>query len=363
MSNLARGIFAGLLASVCIAGAASPSRALTQDEIANYSGADRQKVLEEGARKEGKFVYYVTLTIDAIVPVNQAFEAKYPFLKVEYINTPGPQIMQRAQAEQRARSVRVDVMAAGATDSLAGTGLLQPYSSPVLADFPPEYIDKNREWVANWVGYSGLAWNPKLVASNEVPTTWEGLADINPKFKGKIVWGASATAGGPRVVTHFRQMWGDAKAGEFLKKFALLDVRTSLADTSAMLQQVSVGEFAFSLGGSIPTAAKRKAEGASVDGKLLDPSILRLSTVGLLKGSPNPHAGVLFMDFLLSKEGQEILNKWYFPAANPKAVIPPELRIATARGSGVKELNLDGKVELEMAPKSLELFNTYFRGN
>jgi hypothetical protein len=59
------------------------SAAATVEEIALMSRADRQKVLIEGAKKEGKISWYTTLIVDQVVrPVKDAFEKEYPFLQV-----------------------------------------------------------------------------------------------------------------------------------------------------------------------------------------------------------------------------------------------------------------------------------------
>ncbi|HXT56056.1 MAG TPA: hypothetical protein VN826_16295, partial [Candidatus Eisenbacteria bacterium] len=68
-----------LVASMTIAHGASV------EEIALYNKSDRQKILIEGAKKEGKISWYTTLIVDQVVrPVKEAFEKEYPFLQVEY---------------------------------------------------------------------------------------------------------------------------------------------------------------------------------------------------------------------------------------------------------------------------------------
>jgi len=59
------------------------SRAASVEEIALYNKPDRQKMLIEGARKEGKITWYTSLIIDQVVrPMKAAFEKEYPFLQV-----------------------------------------------------------------------------------------------------------------------------------------------------------------------------------------------------------------------------------------------------------------------------------------
>lgn len=62
---------------------AAPKRPDTMAELALYKGADRQQILEEGARKEGTITFYTSGILKlAVRPVVDAFEKKYPFLKV-----------------------------------------------------------------------------------------------------------------------------------------------------------------------------------------------------------------------------------------------------------------------------------------
>ena len=64
---------------------ATLAHALTAEEIALLNRADRQKILEEGAKKEGKLVWYTPLIVNqAVRPLKEAFEKKYPFIKVDF---------------------------------------------------------------------------------------------------------------------------------------------------------------------------------------------------------------------------------------------------------------------------------------
>jgi hypothetical protein len=59
--------------------------ALTNDQIANLSGPERQKILEAGARAEGGLMFYTTLIVrQAVHPLKAAFQKTYPFIKLDY---------------------------------------------------------------------------------------------------------------------------------------------------------------------------------------------------------------------------------------------------------------------------------------
>ena len=53
------------------------------EAIANYAGADRQRILEAGARREGSLLLYTTGTQTR--PLIDRFQQKYPYLKVELV--------------------------------------------------------------------------------------------------------------------------------------------------------------------------------------------------------------------------------------------------------------------------------------
>ena len=349
-------------AAILFAGTA-PSYALTPDEIFNYKGADRQKMLEEGAKKEGEFSWYSTLEVEVgSRPVNEAFQKKYPFLKSEFIRSTSAATMQRATAEFRAKSVRVDVVAAGAVDGLSGLGLLQKFWSPYLAEYNPDYLDKGGEWVGFRTGWVGIAWNTNLVKPGEAPKSWEDLINIDPKFKGKIAWPNTAVSGGPRLITHWRAMWGDDKTVEFLKKLATLDIRTSLGSTNEVIDQTILGEYAFSFASAMHVVGRLKADGAPIDGANYDPALTKTSGLAPLNGAPHPHAAMLFMDWMLSTEGQQALADAKYNPSHPKVKPAPELVWTVPGLNGQKELVLDPVKEAQMTPKSVEMFKAYFRG-
>lgn len=355
-----------LLSSACAVAAAgvlaAPSLALTPQEILNYKGADRQKVLEEGAKKEGEMSWYSTLEVEVgSRPVNEAFRKKYPWLKSEFIRSTSAATLQRATAEYRAKSVRVDVAAAGALDALSGQGLLQKFWSPYFAEYNPDYIDKGSEWVGFRTGWVGTAWNTKLVSAAEAPKSWEDLANLPMKFKGKIAWPNTAVSGGPRLITHWRAMWGDDKTIVYLKKLAALDIRTSLGSTNEVIDQTVLGEYAFSFASAMHVVARLKADGAPIDGANGDPALTKTSAIGPLNGAPHPYSAALFLDWILSQEGQQELSKAQYNPSHPKVAPNKDLVWTVPSMNGQKELVLDPLTENKMTPKSVEMFKTYFR--
>jgi ABC-type glycerol-3-phosphate transport system substrate-binding protein len=79
----------GIVGFVSSAGAQAKSVA----ELANYRGRDREEMLKTGAKKEGKFMWYTTLT--AHKKIAAVFEAKYPGIRVETYRTGSKDLLRR----------------------------------------------------------------------------------------------------------------------------------------------------------------------------------------------------------------------------------------------------------------------------
>jgi iron(III) transport system substrate-binding protein len=77
-------------------------------QIALYQGPDREKIILEGARKEGQLVFYNSHTW--FKSVAQEFEKKYPFVNVSEWRAEGPDVLKRVLEESRAGRNLADVV-------------------------------------------------------------------------------------------------------------------------------------------------------------------------------------------------------------------------------------------------------------
>jgi iron(III) transport system substrate-binding protein len=85
------------------------SGSMSVSQLALYQGADREKILIEGAKKEGAFMLYGSHTWYRTVA--KEFEKKYPFLKVSEFRTDGRNLIKRAVEEIKAGQYIADVIA------------------------------------------------------------------------------------------------------------------------------------------------------------------------------------------------------------------------------------------------------------
>src|ERR1700751_1532901 len=134
--GLASFVFFGLMALFF----ARPSAAATIEEIALLKSADRQKILIEGAKKEGKIMWYTTLIVDQVVrPVKEAFEKEYPFIQIEFYRGNAENLVRRMLAEYQAKRYDVDLVDGTVSPVMVQrAGFLQRFHSPFLAEYPAE---------------------------------------------------------------------------------------------------------------------------------------------------------------------------------------------------------------------------------
>jgi len=289
--------------------AIAQSKPTTVAELAVYQGPDRQKILEEGAKKEGKLTYYTSGTVPTmVVPTIKAFNEKYPDIEVEYYRTDGRSILTRILEEQRSGNLNVDVIGHNGPFYFQGRGIAQPFYSPELAALDKNALraepgEKLPFWAGHWETCIVTMYNTNKIAKEDGPKTYQDLLD--PKFKGKMTLPTTTTGSYfiGNVLTH--------QGEEYLDKLAKQDVRVQKISGGALGSLVVAGEVPLTPATYTSTAAASLAKKAPVGVSFLDPVGCSLAGVMLNKTSAHPHAALLFMDFTLSKAGAEARDPRY----------------------------------------------------
>ena len=335
--------------------------AATVAEIANLTGPDRQKILEQGARKEGELLWIGGLNQRrARRPILKAFKKKYPFINAKGIRTGSRKALQRVLAEHRAKTPRVDVINSNVVVSLKKAGLVQAFRSPALDAYPKKEKDPNRVWATMRFSYHGVAgYNTNLVSAADAPKTFADLLD--PKWKGKMVWGDSAETGARFLITYLRKTWGEAKALDFIKKLSKQKVVTRTSSIRNILDLVVAGEHHIMISPALHHVGGARKKGAPIQASMVNPVLARNGYFMLMKSAPHPHAAMLLIDFILSKEAQNILRKArYFPA-HPKVKPAKQMRPYQPRLNGLEQFTINAEMLHANAKRSEEIFSKYFK--
>src|SRR4026207_1694297 len=174
--------------------------AASVEEVALMTRADRQKILVEGAKKEGKLSLYTTLIVDQVVrPANEGFEKEYPFVQVEFFRGNAERLVQKMMAEYQAKRYEVDIIDGTVSPTMVRrANLLQRFYSPVVAEYPADLRDAQGFWGSTNLYFFASGYNTRMIKPNEAPKTYEDL--LNPRWKGQMMWSTSRGSGAPIFV-------------------------------------------------------------------------------------------------------------------------------------------------------------------
>jgi iron(III) transport system substrate-binding protein len=214
------------------------------------------------------------------------------------------QLMERMLAESRAGKFDWDVVSTTGfyAYNLKRRDMLAPYDSPERKFIRAGHKDSQATWTSIYTNYTVLGYNSRLVAKDNVPKSHNDL--LKPLWKGQI--GLVSTAYEWFAV--MLQSMGNEKGTAFMRELAkqqpqLRNGRTLLA------QFVAAGETNSALAAYSQNFENLKRDGAPVDWVPLDPVYGNLNPMGLSAKAPHPSAGKLFVDFVLSKAGQETIRE------------------------------------------------------
>jgi iron(III) transport system substrate-binding protein len=281
------------------------SKPLSAAELALYQGADREKILLEGAKKEGQVVFYTSNTWVA-GPVSQEFEKKYPFIKANVWRSDSKALLKRLTEELTAgRSIAGVVETSPEYISIMmREKMLQEHFSPELSAYDDEAKIKGKLGVYAWTNreiYISLGFNSKIIPPAEAPKSIKDYLD--PKWKGKM--SIAGTTTGVQWVGALLDLMGR----EFLDKLSAQEINVQNISGAALSGLVASGEVPLSPTIFNSNIFTHRQKGAPVEWRPLDPVIAGVGTSGMVLNAPHPHAALLFLDYLHSKEGQQVAMK------------------------------------------------------
>jgi iron(III) transport system substrate-binding protein len=304
-SVLLCGLAVGTLLSIGVPSDGAQSKPSSAAELALYQGADREKILLEGAKKEGQVVFYTSNTWVA-GPVSQEFEKKYPFIKANVWRSDSRALLKRLTEELAAGRSIADVVETSPEYMLImlREKLLQEHFSPEISAYDDEAKIKGKTGVYGWTNreiYISLGFNSKIVPPAEAPKSIKDYLD--PKWKGKM--SIAGTTTGVQWVGALLDLMGR----EFLDKLSAQEINVQNISGAALSGLVASGEVPLSPTIFNSNIFTHKQKGAPVEWRPLDPVIAGVGTSGMVLSAPHPHAALLFLDYLHSKEGQQVAMK------------------------------------------------------
>ncbi len=279
-------------------------------------GAQPAQQIVEEAKKEGKLVFYTVLTLPDSQALLKGFQQKYPFLQSELFRLGAEKMRTKILTEARAGRHFFDVTSMDVVESgvLQGQRVLAPYKAPARDAIPAGLKDEEGYWTAIYVRQFVLAYNTRLVPEKEAPKDWAGI--LSPRWKGKIGMDHEET----EWYAALAEYWGREKARKFLR--ALAAQNPGLHQGHTLIAKLTLaGEFPLSIAHA-SRIEQMKAQGAPLDWvDTVDPVVTSPSVIALSARAPHPNAARLFIDYVLSYDGQKVMRDSFRVTA--RSDIPP----------------------------------------
>jgi len=288
----------------------SPAPAATAEdllaEINKLPIQERQRRLEEGAKKEGSLTVYSNQGLETIRAYSEGFGKKYPFVKIDSTRLQGNKGLERILLEHRIGKLEADVAGVdfdNITELLKG-GVLGRYDSPEKKYYAGQFWDKEGRWYVTDYTLVVIGYNSKLVKSAEAPKSYAEL--LNPKWKNDI----SIDTEPEQAVFTWLLDWGEAKTIEYMKAL-MKNGAVPRRGHTLQVQLLCSGETKIAVEVYPARIAQMKHEkGCPIEMVFPNPTPGSLgSHAGITKSARHPHAAALYLDFILSAEGAAALAK------------------------------------------------------
>jgi len=259
---------------------------------------------KEKAEAEGKVVFYASMNNVDTKALADGFKQLYPKIDAQFYRTGDSQLMEKVLTEGRAGKPLWDVIAHTGFYGhlLKKRGMLEAYDSPERKFYRDAYKDPQAFWTSIYTTYAVFGYNTRLVPKASIPKSYEEL--LKPEWKEQLGMEARAYEW---FATTMKNMGGGERGLAFMRRFAQQQPQPRSGRTLAA-QLVAAGEFKATVSVYSQSYEILKGTGAPVEWVALDPVYASVHPTGIAAKAPHPNAARLFMDFLLSKRGQEIIR-------------------------------------------------------
>jgi iron(III) transport system substrate-binding protein len=273
----------------------------------------------DAAKKEGKLVAGIPASAELRKDMGEAFKTRFPGIELEVTTSRGPTNANKIAAEHAAGMRYFDLLISGTSTpfSLLNAGILEPVETFLALPEVKEpkrwfgghiWLDNTKRFIYAFQAYqSQNFWYNSTFMKPEEIRSYNDLLD--PKWKGKIgLLDPRSAGGGTATWAFFLKIKGE----EFLKKLAAQEMLLSrdqrqLGDGLAKGKvNLTIGLTYYSLAPFLKAGLPLKPLPQAKEGTYTSCGSGALSIV---KNSPHPNAAKVFVNWLLSKEGQEVYGK------------------------------------------------------
>lgn len=258
--------------------------------------------LIEAARREGEVIYYASMNLSEANALIGAFEKRYPFIKIKLNRTGSEKLLTRVLTEARAKKNLADILQTVefSMHIFSRSGILARYVPQANALYSKEFKDE-AFWTTVYYNAYVTGYNSKLVTPQTLPRSYEDL--LAPQWKDKLMIESTKADWFAGML----QILGQERGLNYMR--ALAKQQPSPREGHELLAQlIAAGEGIFDI--NIPAASveRMKERGAPIDWTALGPVPAIMVGVGVSSQAPHPNAAKLFLEFVLSRDGQRLMQ-------------------------------------------------------
>jgi len=294
----------------------------------NAGEREKWEQVKAAAEKEGRVsvAHGGTASPEVAAAIKDGFRKKFPNIEIEFVVAGGRSIAPRILMERRAGRYLWDVYMGGTTTALTylvPASILDPIQSVLVL---PE-VTRGENWLGGELDFADDAKrydlvfggiiqptaviNSKLVQKDKIQSLMDFL---DPKWKGKIVMFDPRGAGvGLATVVFWYTTPGLGK--DYIRRFFTEQEVKLSRDPRQQLEWVARGDYSIAIGVNLGFYDNLKKEGLPVE--LLNADDLKegsyltsgIASMGLVNRAPHPNAAAVYINWLLSKDGQTIWSR------------------------------------------------------
>jgi ABC-type Fe3+ transport system substrate-binding protein len=258
--------------------------------------------LLDAAKQEGEIVYYASMNLTEANVLITEFEKRYPPIRVKLNRTGSEKLLTKVLTEDRTKQNFADVIQTVefSMHVLKRTGVLARYMPPANALFPEDFKEEGY-WTTVYYNPYVVAYNTRLAPLRTLPRNYQELLDS--KWQGTMMMEGTKADWFAGML----QIMGQERGLKYMRDLA--KQRPVIREGHELLAQlVAAGEGLLDI--NIPAASveRMKEKGAPIDWVSLGVSPAIMVGIGLSKHAPHFNAAKLFLDFVLSRDGQKIMQ-------------------------------------------------------
>lgn len=259
------------------------------------------------AKAEEPVLVYGNANDEQIQPVIQAFQAKYPGITVKYLPLGGTTTFQRYQSEAATGTRTADLLIENdgrLWSDFAAKGQVLDYRDPNMASLP-KFADLGGGIVAMSEDPLVALFNKKLLPEDKQPTSLAQMADMAAQFKGKITtYEVDSSLGYGSTYAYLEK--NGQQGWDVLARLGA--GTTPEANAGSMVTKLQQGAYVmtFNISGSVRALAARQYSNLLNFRYLTDDTPLIPRGIAITKAAKSPDGAKVFLNYLLSAEGQVV---------------------------------------------------------